>query len=675
MAVDQLLAEGRIKDMRLPHRILTGPMERGLANSDGSLTARYIDYLIERARGGAGLIQVESTYVDHRGMGHLFQAGCHGDHVIPALERMAHALHSEGAKVALELYFGGRQTPSSVSLRQPVGPSAVACRVLNPVPVPRAMTLADIEEIVERFAEAARRVVESGLDMIHLHGAHGYLLGSFLSPFSNRRTDHYGESLGNRARFPLEVLAAVRRVVGPGFPIGYRISAEEYIEGGLTIDESVRFAGMLVDAGIDLIDVSGGIYESGDRIIQGPEAPKGGFVENAALIKQVVGERVPVSVAQRLNDPDFANEVLLRHKLDFVSLTRAFHADPDFVRKLREGRKEEILPCIACHQCTSLLEANLPAGCAANPRATFERVYQIRRATHPRFVVVVGGGPAGMHAARILAAEGHRVQLCEAGNRLGGQMKGSAQIAPDYQGLIDYLLHQLTILGVNCLLNRRVEVPFLTALHPDVVVVATGANPGLRSFPVRGDTRLLDVFSVFDRNAADRGGRTVLAGGDFTSCSVALYCARQGDEVHIVEPGPAFSTDQLAPARDRLLSQLRAMPAIRFRPASTVEEAGPGYVLIQHEGEMERLEEVRRVIAGGRTPNNQLYEAICRDWPEMEVYAIGDAVRPRDVYAASHEAADVAVTIRLRAAAEAAAGNPAARNAVLAETAAIRVAP
>jgi 2,4-dienoyl-CoA reductase-like NADH-dependent reductase (Old Yellow Enzyme family)/thioredoxin reductase len=675
MAVDELLREGRIKEMRLPHRLLTGPMERGMAAPDGSLTARYIDYLVERARGGAALIQVESTYVDTRGMGHLYQVGCHGDHVIPALERMAKALHNEGAKVALELYFGGRQTSSSISRRQPLAPSAVECRVLNPTPVPRAMTLADIAEIVERFAQAARRVVEAGLDMIHLHGAHGYLLGSFLSPYSNRRTDRYGGSLENRARFPLQVLAGVRCVAGPAFPIGYRMSAEEYIDGGLTIDESVRFAEMLAKAGIDLIDVSGGIYESGDRIIQGPEAPKGGFVENAALIKQAVGDRVPVSVAQRLNDPDFANEVLLRHKLDFISLTRAFHADPYFVRKIREGRKEEILPCIACHQCTSLLEANLPAGCAANPQTAFERVYRTQRSTHPRFAAVVGGGPAGMHAARILALEGHCVHLCEAGDHLGGQMSYSAQVAPDYQSLIDYLRRQLAILGVKCLLNTKVDVPFLAALKPDVVVVATGAGPGLPSFPIRGHAPVLNLFSGFDRDPDDWGGRTIVAGGDAASCFAALHFARRGDEVHIVEPGSSFGSDKLSPARDRLLSQLRTMNSLHFRPISTVEEAGPGYVLLQREGFVERLENVRRVIVGGRTANSDLYESIRCNMPELEVYSIGDAVRPRDLYAASHEAADVAVTIRLRAAAGAPAGDRATNDARLPVTAAVSLAP
>src|SRR5947207_2400835 len=298
--------------MRLRQRCMTGRMDKSLANREGSLTQRYIDYLVERARGGASLIQVESTYIDTRGLGHLYQVGCHGDHVIPALSRMAKAVHAEGAKVGLEIYLGGRQTPAYMSQRQPIAPSVVPCKALHPVPIPREMTLDDIEEVINLFAAAARRLKEAGLDMVHLHGAHGYLLSAFLSPFSNKRTDKYGGSPENRARFGLEVLAAVRKVVGPDFPIGYRMTADEYIEGGLTVADTSRFAVMLADAGIDLIDVSGGIYESFPMIIQGPEAPKGGFVGNAAVIKKAVAARVPVSVAQRLNDPHFANEVMAR---------------------------------------------------------------------------------------------------------------------------------------------------------------------------------------------------------------------------------------------------------------------------------------------------------------------------------------------------------------------------
>jgi len=495
MPVDLLLRPGRINTMALGHRIITGPMEKSLANRDGSLTQRYIDYLVERARGGATLIQVESTYIDPRGMGHLYQVGCHGDHVIPALTRMAKAVHAEGAKVGLELYMGGRQTPAYMSQRQPIAPSAVLCGALHPVPVPREMTSDDIHGVIGLFAAAARRVLESGIDMIHLHGAHGYLLCGFLSPYSNKRTDDYGGSLANRARFPLEVLAAVRKVVGPTFPIGYRLTADEYVDGGLTVVDTAQFSLMLADHGIDLIDVSGGIYESFPMIIQGPESPKGGFVSNAAAIKRAVGDRVPVSVAQRLNDPDFANEMMRREGLDFISLTRAFHADPHYVRKLSENRTNEILPCMACHQCTNLLEANQAAGCAANPHTSHERERRIRPVLRRRSVLVVGGGLAGMHAARILAEQGNQVTLCEASGRLGGQINYSSRVAPDYGNLVPYLVGQLARLKVEVRLNSQVTASAVREAAPDAIIVATGAIGGLNFAKVLGAPSIFDVFS------------------------------------------------------------------------------------------------------------------------------------------------------------------------------------
>jgi 2,4-dienoyl-CoA reductase-like NADH-dependent reductase (Old Yellow Enzyme family)/thioredoxin reductase len=633
--------------MRLRNRILTGPMEKGMANRDGSLTSRYIHYLVERARGGASLIQVESTYVDTRGMGHLYQVGCHGDHVIPALRRMAQAVHREGAKVGLELYMGGRQTPSYMSQRQPIAPSTMQCRNLNPVPTPREMTVEDIQEVIGKFTDAARRVVEAGLDMIHLHGSHGYLLCSFLSPYSNHRTDQYGGTLENRARFALELLGAVRQVVGPDFPIGYRMSAEEYVDGGLTIDQTSRFAQFLAAAGIDLIDVSGGIYESFPMIIQGPEAPKGGFVKNAAAIKKAVGDAVPVSVAQRLNDPDFANEVLRREGLDFISLTRAFHADPHYIRKLIENRKDEILPCIACHHCTNLLEADVAAGCAANPRTTFESRYAARTA-RPRHVLIAGGGPAGMHAARMLAEQGHHVDLYEASGELGGQMRYSSRVAADYGYLVTYLRRQMEVLGVHVHLNTPVDLGLIRTSRPDSVVIATGAGPGLHFWPVNGNPRTFNLFSALDRPDDDWEDRVVVVGGDSESCFVALYVAGRGAEVHVVEPRAAFSLDKMSPGRDLLMMTLDNLPTVRLRPESTIEEIGEGYVVIQKHGKFERLEDVGSVIIGGRTANNGLYERIAAEAPELDVYNIGDSVEPRDVYYASHEAAEAAETIRLK---------------------------
>ena len=649
MAFDLLLREGRINTMGLRNRLITGPMEKGMANRDGSLSQRYIDYLTERARGGASLLMVESTYVDTRGIGHIYQVGCHGDHVIPALKRLGKAVHAEGAKVALEIYMGGRQTPAYMSQRQPIGPSAFKCEILNPAPTPREMTHQDIQEVIGKFADAARRIKEAGLDMIHLHGAHGYLLSAFLSPFSNQRTDEYGGSPENRARFALEVLDAVRNVVGPDFPIGYRMSAEEYVDGGLTVEDTAEFSKMLAEAGIDLVDVSGGVYESFQMIIQGPEAPKGGFVRNASIIKKAVGDKVPVSVAQRLNDPAYANEVMRREGLDFISLTRAFHADPHYVRKVAEGRVEDILPCIACHHCTNLLEADVAAACAVNPHTTYERTRRIRPVAQPRKVMVIGGGPAGMQAARILARQGNHVSLFEATEELGGQMRYSARVAEDYGYLVTYLRRQMTKLKVDVHLNTKVDLSAVTEFGPDAVVVATGANAGINFWPLKGAPRLFNLFSSMDRPDEDWEDRVVVAGGDSESCFLALYIAGRGAEVHVVNPATAFSQDKMSPGRDLLMMALEALPTVYLRPETTVEEIGEGYVVLQKQGAFERLDGVGSAVIGGRTANNALYEQIAAELPDLEAYNIGDSVEPREVYSASHEAAEAAELIRLRA--------------------------
>jgi 2,4-dienoyl-CoA reductase-like NADH-dependent reductase (Old Yellow Enzyme family)/thioredoxin reductase len=649
MAYEYLLREGRINSMTVRNRLIAGPMERGMANRDGSLTGTYINYFTERARGGASLIYVESTYVDTRGMGHLYQVGCHADHVIPALRRLAQAVHAEDAKVALELYMGGRQTPAYMSQQQPIAPSVVFCKSLNPMPTPREMTPADLKEVIGKFVDAARRVVEAGLDMIVLHGAHGYLLGAFLSPFSNKRTDEYGGALENRARFPLEVLAAVRKVVGPDFPISYRLSADEYIEGGLTIADTTRFCKMLADNGIDMIDVSGGIYESSQMIIQGPEAPKGSFVRNARAIKDAVGPKVPVSVAQRLNDPAFANEVLRREGLDFISLTRAFHADPNFAQKVAENRVEDILPCIACHTCTNLLEANLPAHCAANPQTGYEQQRRIRPVLKPRKVMIVGGGPAGMQAARFLALQGNQVILFEKNTELGGQMRYSSRVATDYGYLVTYLSGQMRKLKVDTHLNTPAELKTIDHVSPDAVIIATGARGGLRFCTWKGNAKTFDLFSALDRSEEEWEERAVVIGGDSESCFLALYLAGHGAEVHVVEPKAVFSEDKMSPSRDLLMMTLENFPTVSLRGESTVEEVGQGYVIIQKHGEFERLADVGSVVVGGRTADNALYEEILEKRPGLEVYNIGDSVVPRDLYYASHEAAEIAELIRLRA--------------------------
>ena len=647
MAFDWLLREGLINSMKMKNRLIAGPMERNMANRDGSLTPRYIDYLRERALGGAALVMVEAAYVDPRGMGHLYQVGIHGDHVIPGMRHLADAIHGAESKVGLELFMGGRQTPAFMSQRQPIAPSVVRCEVLQPTPTPREMTVEEIQEMIGKFAEAARRVQDAGIDFILLQAGHGFLVGQFLSPYSNKRTDAYGGSAEKRARFALEVLAAVREVVGKDFPIAYRLSAEEYVDGGLTIDDTKRFCQMLKEGGIDMIDVSGGIYESGAMIIQGAEAPKGGFVRNAKAIKEAVGD-LPVSVTQRLNDPEFANDVLRREGLDFISLSRAFHADPHFAKKVAENRVEDIIPCIACHYCTNLMEANKLTQCAVNPRTCMERERRTRPVVRPRKVMVIGGGPAGMTAACMLVEQGNQVSLFEKAGELGGQLRYSSKVAADYGYLITYLSGQLKKLQVDVHLNSAATLETIAEVQPDAVVVATGAGPGLRHCPWKGNPKTFDTFSCLERPDEDWEDRVVVIGGDYRSCFVTLYAAGRGSDVYLVEPSDIVSADKASPARDLLLMAVEDLPTVHFLTESTVEEVGEGYVLVQSHGEFERLTGVGSVIVGGVTANNRLYEEIMTHTPDAEVYNIGDSVVPRDVFYATQEAAQIVELIRLR---------------------------
>jgi 2,4-dienoyl-CoA reductase-like NADH-dependent reductase (Old Yellow Enzyme family)/thioredoxin reductase len=641
-----LLRPGRIGAMPLRNRIIGGPMERSLCHPDGSLSERYIAYARERARGGAALLQLESAYVAPEGRGNPYQLGVHGDHTLPGLTRIAEAVHEHGAKLAMELNHGGRQSSIAVHQRQPLAPSALASTFMDPGTRPRTMTLDDIARVTDDFVRAAERCLRAGVDMIHLHGAHGYLLGQFLSPQANRRSDRYGGSLENRARLALEVLAAVRAAVGPDVPIGYRLSAREYVEGGLELDESTLFALMLAEAGIDLIDVAGGTYESMTMIFQTAEAPRGGFVADAAAVRRAVGARVPVSVAQRMNDPVFADAAMAEHGFAFVTLARALHADPHYPRKLAEGRPEAIVPCIACNTCVNLTVAHTPAGCAANPRSTFEGEPSVGRAARPQRVWVVGGGVAGLQAARALALQGQRVVLHEAQDRLGGQLDLCRAALPDYAALADWLEREVRSLGVEVRLESAVTIDGVRAADPDAVVVATGARGGaLWADLVDPIVPVIDAFAALAAPPEVGTGAVAVLGGDHVSCFLARHLARRGASVHLFAATADFADDW--GFNGLLLAlELRDDPRIVLHPETTVERIAGDRLRYQRRLEEGELE-VSAVVVGGRASENALSEGLKRAGFRGATFTIGDAVRPRDLYRAGRDAVEVADRIGL----------------------------
>lgn len=362
----KLFESVRIGNMEVKNRLVMPPMVTNFCGEDGSMTDRYISFMRDRAKGGAGLLITEATFVHPSGKSFPHGLGIYRDESIPGLKKLTDAVHAEGAKIAVQLFHGGRQCVEAITGMRLLAPSAIACPVCGDLP--GEMTAEDIAQIKEAFGDAAVRAKQAGFDAIELHGAHGYLLCEFLSPYSNHRTDEYGGSLVNRARFPLEVVETVRARVGEDFPLSYRLSAEEYVPGGLTLDETAAFAQMLVNHGVDAIHVSGGVYQSADMLIPGASLPQGVFVENAAAIKTAIGGKVPVIVAGRLNDPAVMAETVASGKADLIATGRGLLADPNLPLKLEKGLYGDIVKCTACNLgCTQRIFAGKDIRCVQNP--------------------------------------------------------------------------------------------------------------------------------------------------------------------------------------------------------------------------------------------------------------------------------------------------------------------
>ena len=363
---DVLFRPIKIGASEVKNRITMAPMVTNYCGSDGIVTERLKDHLGARAKGGAGLIIVEAAYVHPGGRGFSNQIGIYKDELIEGLKDLVDLIHQYGAKIAVQLFHCGRQGYSSITGSPLIAPSPLPCPLCREMPV--EMTLKDIDDTIKAFGKGARRAKEAGFDFIEIHGAHGYLINQFLSPVSNIRSDEYGNSFENRSKFPIEIVQRVRKEVGKDFPLMYRISSAEFIPGGLTIENMKAFSVLLVENGIDAIDVSGGVYESNEMIIQPADMPQGIFADNASLIRTAIGACVPVIVAGNIKNPYKAKEILDEGKADIIALGRAFLADADFPIKVMMGKEKEIRICKGCNNgCIGRLFEDKDLSCVINP--------------------------------------------------------------------------------------------------------------------------------------------------------------------------------------------------------------------------------------------------------------------------------------------------------------------
>lgn len=522
--MSSLFEENMIGSLVLKNRIVMSAMDLGFT-SDGTINDKFIAFYEERARGGVGFVVIGGCYPEVRGRVWKSIIALDGDEYIPGLRRFADTMHKYGVKVAAQILHGGRSAAQFFTRCEPVSASNVPHALIKEIP--HALNEGEIRDVIRSYVGAAVRLKQAGFDAVELHGGMGYLINQFLSPESNRRNDRYGGSVENRSRFATEVVSAIKKEAGGSFPVIFRLSGDDFIKGGLKIRESVAIARILEDAGVDAFNVSPGWHESQTPILV-MSIPRSAYIFLAEAIKN--GVDVPVMGSVRINDLAIAEEIIDNEQADLVSLGRPLIADPYMPEKYRTGQHEDIRKCIACNQgCFDSLLNFGHVSCIYNAQAGMEDEYKITNASTTRKIVVIGGGPAGMEAARVSALRGHSVSLYERRDRLGGQLwyacipYGRGEI----ENVIKFLERQIRRLNVRVELGREVDETVVELEHPDAVVVAVGAEPVMPPIPGLDGRDVYLACDVLD-GKVKIGRDVVIIGGGTIGCEVALDVAKMG---------------------------------------------------------------------------------------------------------------------------------------------------
>jgi len=631
----------QIGSMEVRNRIVMAPMTSGYSTLDGYATPTLADFYLARARGGVGLITCESCYVDKGGKGFVGHLALDHDQYIPRLAQLTASVRATGARIVLQLIHCGRQTTPALCGGQPLAPSPIPCPVLREMP--REASLDDIEHVIEAFVKAAQRARAAGFDGVEVHAAHGYLINQFLSPYSNKRTDAYGGDLWGRTRILLEIVSGIKQAAGADYPVSCRISADEFVEGGLTLSDTRIVARWLENVGLDAVSVSGGVYESAYRIVPPMDVGPGSLVDLASGIKEAV--TLPVFAVAGIHDPAFADRILVEGKADMVALGRALLADPEWPEKARQGETRRIRPCLYCNHCRN--RAVRPKiNCAVNYQTGREaELASCRRAGQAKKVLIIGGGISGMAAACISAERGHQVSLIESSGQLGGNLLLAA-IPPGRSRMlriIDFFKDELARLGVDVTLNTPISPEMIRKQSPEVIFVATGAQPLVPDIPGIGGTNVHLATEVL-KGESDVGKYVVVLGGGLVGLETADTLRERGKAVIIVEQRPQVGAGAQVEANFQkfLLRRLaRTDQPVLIMTSTEVKEIGPDHVTVKSAAGEKTLPGIDSVViaAGFKSSIPVSLNAMP---PGCDVHVIGDADQPRTLFEAIHSAAQIA---------------------------------